>query len=126
MFLRHVAGCRRERAGDGSLLCEIVHPHRERDTIPFRPSIAHAIVPPGESTLPHRLRQSTEVYCIVAGKGRMHIDGESSEVGEGCAVLIPRGAVQWVENTGNVPLAFYAIVDPAWRREDEEVFSPES
>ncbi|MCQ8893488.1 MAG: cupin domain-containing protein [Methanolinea sp.] len=89
MFHRHVAGCVRERAGDGSLLCELVHPYRESHWVPFRPSIAHAIVLPGESTLPHRLRQSTEVTCIIAGRGRMHVDRENEEVGEGSVVLVP-------------------------------------
>lgn len=55
----------------------------------------------------------------------MHIDHEAGKVREGSAVLIPPGAVQWLENTGNVPLVFLAIVDPAWRREDEEVFPAE-
>ncbi len=109
---------------DGSLLCELVHPLREKEKIPLRPSIAHAIVPPGESTLPHRLLKSTEVYYIISGEGRIHVGEETEAVGEGSAVLVPPGAVQWLENTGSVPIVFLVIVDPAWREEDEELRHP--
>ncbi len=50
----------------------------------------------------------------------MHIDEESLEVGPDCAVYIPPQAMQYIENTGNSDLKFLCIVDPAWRKEDEE------
>jgi len=106
---------------DGSILCELLHPGREEGDIPMRYSIAHAIVPKGTSTLPHRLKVSSEVYYILSGAGRMHIDGESASVRSGQAVFIPPGAVQYIENTGADDLAFLAIVDPQWRVGDEEL-----
>ena len=110
-----------ERVMDGSILCELLHPGREEGHIPMRYSIAHAIVPKGKSTLPHRLKASSEVYYILSGAGRMHIDGESAPVRPGQAVFIPPGAVQCIENTGADALTFLAIVDPQWRAGDEEL-----
>ena len=105
-------------AGDGSILRELLHP--DKADIDIRYSLAHATVKPGERTKPHRL-QTAEVYYILQGQGRMHIDGETREVTATSAIYIPPHAVQWIENTGTVDLVFLCIVDPAWRREDEEI-----
>jgi mannose-6-phosphate isomerase-like protein (cupin superfamily) len=42
-------------------------------------------------------------------------------VGPGDTVYIPPGAGQQITNTGRSDLVFLAIVDPAWRAEDEEL-----
>ena len=47
----------------------------------------------------------------------MHIDDETREVKAGDAILIPAGAVQFLENTGAEPICFLAIVEPAWEPE---------
>lgn len=107
-------------AADGSRLCEVLHPDRDGAAIGY--SLAVAVVGPGESTLPHRLA-SSEVYYLVCGTGQMHVDDEVAAVHAGNAVYIPAGGVQWIENTGRIDLSFLCIVDPAWRREDEEVLS---
>lgn len=85
-------------------------------------SLAHAIVHPGDITLPHRLKTS-EVYSILEGEGVMHIDAETAPVRAGATVYIPPKAVQFIENSGKTDLVFLAIVDPAWRVEDEEVLT---
>jgi cytosine deaminase len=119
MLIRDGTDYPHERVADDSLLAEVLHPHRE--PLPLSCSIAHAIVPPGETTRPHRLVASTEVYMVVRGTGRMHVGDETAPVRAGTAILIPPGAVQWIENTGKGPLVFFAIVDPAWRADDEQV-----
>ncbi len=108
-------------AGDGSLLREILKP--ARDGLAVRYSLAYARVPPGESTFPHRLRESAEVYFFLCGQGRMYIGDEEANVHAGQAVYIPPGTVQYIENTGCEDLIFLCIVDPAWRPEDEEVLT---
>ncbi|MDH4240160.1 MAG: cupin domain-containing protein [Phycisphaerae bacterium] len=120
MFLKHVKDCEEVIAGDDSILRELLHP--EKEDLQIRYSLAHAKVPPGKATKPHRLKAS-EVYYIIAGNGLMHIDKESFEVGPECAVYIPPGSMQYIENTGDSDLIFLCIVDPAWRKEDEEVFN---
>jgi len=119
MFLKKLKDSEELIAGDDSILRELLHP--EKDDLKIRYSLAHAKVPPGRATKPHRLKTS-EVYYIIAGSGLMHIDEERSEVGPECAVYIPPGATQYIENTSDSDLIFICIVDPAWREEDEEVF----
>jgi mannose-6-phosphate isomerase-like protein (cupin superfamily) len=47
----------------------------------------------------------------------MHIGDEARSVQAGDAILIPPGAVQFLENTGLIPITFLAIVEPAWQPE---------
>lgn len=119
MFLRHLRDCAELVAGDGSTLRELLHPAKA--ALQIRYSLAHAKVAPARATKRHRLRTS-EVYYIMAGQGLMHIDGESSEVCPGCAVYVPPGCEQYIENTGKSELIFLCIVEPAWKKEDEQVF----
>ncbi len=123
MFIKHLRDCREFVAGDDSILCELLHP--EKTDLQIRYSLAHAKVNPGQKTKPHKLR-TCEVYYITEGQGLMHIDQESCEVSRECAIYIPPGSTQYIENTGNSDLKFLCIVEPAWRQEDEEVFDSET
>ena len=120
MYVRCLRDCRQFIAGDGSVLRELLHP--DKAEVSIRYSLAHATVEAGQRTRPHKLI-SSEVYYVIAGEGLMYIDQESLEVGHDCAVYIPPGAIQYIENTGKSKLKFLCIVDPAWRQEDEEVFA---
>jgi mannose-6-phosphate isomerase-like protein (cupin superfamily) len=119
MFLKYLKDCREFIAGDDSILRELLHP--EKTDLQIRYSLAHAEVRVGQMTRQHKLK-ATEVYYITAGEGMMHIDDESFEVGPECAVYIGPDSMRYIENTGNCDLKFLCIVDPAWRKEDEEVF----
>ena len=44
-----------------------------------------------------------------------------SGIKDGQAIYIPPLAKQFIQNTGKKDLKFIGIVDPAWRKEDEEV-----
>jgi len=116
----HLQDCAEFVAGDRSILREILHP--DKADLAIRYSLAHATVTPGTKTIPHRL-QTAEVYYILAGCGRMHIDARVSEVTTGCTIYIPPRAVQFIENPAGSDLVFLCIVDPAWRSEDEEILS---
>jgi mannose-6-phosphate isomerase-like protein (cupin superfamily) len=119
MLLKHLKDCEEFVAGDGSLLRELLHP--EKADLQIRYSLACAKVTVGEMTKPHKLK-SSEVYYVTAGEGLMHINEESFEVNRECAVYIPPNSTQYIENTGNFDLKFLCIVEPAWRKEDEEIF----
>lgn len=123
MIIRDIANCRHERVIDRSLLCELLHPDKVAGAGHLGCSIAHAIVPPGESTLPHVLATSTELYYILSGSGEMHIGGECEPVGCGQIVLIPPGKRQYIRNTGTCDLVFLCIVDPKWQAGDETLVS---
>jgi mannose-6-phosphate isomerase-like protein (cupin superfamily) len=119
MFIRSLWDCDEFAAGDGSILRELLHP--DKADLAIRYSLAHAKVLPGQITQPHRLA-TAEVYYIIEGSGQMTIDGESAPVGPGCAVYIPPGSTQHIENVGDDDLVFICLVDPAWRARDEEIF----
>lgn len=118
MFLKHLNDCREFTAGDNSILREILHP--EKADLQIRYSLAQAKVKAGQKTIPHRLK-ACEVYYITAGNGLMHINAESFEVNTDSTVYIPAGARQYIENRGDCDLTFLCIVEPAWRKEDEEI-----
>ncbi len=118
MFIRRLKDCKEITAGDACHLRELLNARTDKRA--YRYSLAHAVVKPGQKTKPHALKTS-EVYYILEGKGRMCVGDESSEVTPGCAVDIPPGAVQSIENIGPTDLVFLCIVDPAWRPEDEKI-----
>ncbi len=118
MFIRTLKDCPEFIAGDNCRLREILHPDKE--DVRIRYSLAHASVKSGDTTWKHRLKTS-EVYYIIEGEGVMHINGESAPVRPGSTVYIPPMAAQCIKNTGKKDLTFICIVDPAWRKEDEEV-----
>ncbi|OPY25111.1 MAG: Cupin domain protein [Methanobacterium sp. PtaU1.Bin242] len=107
---------------DETLICELLHPKREDEDLKMNFSIANAILKPGESSLPHRMKSSLEIYHITEGHGRMHIDNESAEVRNNQTIYIPPNAEQWIENTGDSDLKFLCMVSPPWTAEDEELY----
>jgi len=118
MLVRRLRDCEQFVAGDRSILRELLHP--DKADVAIRYSLARARVAPGEKTKAHRLK-TAEVYYILSGRGRMHIDAETTAVDVDCAIYIPPGSVQHIANTGKDDLLFLCIVDPAWREADEEV-----
>ncbi len=120
MFVRRLQDCAEFTGGDDSILRELLHP--DKADLQIRYSLAHATVKPGEKTKPHRLK-TTEVYYVLQGQGRMHIGAEAKQVSAASALYIPPDRIQWIENTGSVDLIFLCLVDPAWRREDEEIMN---
>ena len=120
MLVRRSAECRPFVAGDGSLLEEILHP--AKTPVKIRYSLARARVDPGQKTMPHMLDHA-EVYYILAGRGSMHINAETTEVGRGDTIYIPPGQVQFIENDAEDTLEFLCIVDPAWEQRIERVMS---
>ncbi len=121
MLIKDIKNCDYFKAIDETILCELLHPDREDQDLEMVFSIAHAILNPGESSLPHKMKTSVEVYYILEGKGVMHIDHESAEVQPDQVIYIPPNAKQWIENSGDSDLKFLCIVYPPWQEEDEEL-----
>lgn len=119
MLVRNLEDCEMFTAGDNTQLRELLHP--DKQPLALRYSLAHAIVPVGQTSVDHALTTS-EVYYILNGQGKMHINDEIQAVGPGDAIYIPPKARQFIQNTGSEPLVFICIVDPAWRAEDETVY----
>lgn len=118
MIIKDLQNCEEFIAGDNTILRELLHP--DKADLKLRYSLAHAILKPGLTSQPHKLKTS-EVYYILEGEGTMYIDEENAKVHSGQVVYIPPNANQHIENTGKTDLKFLCIVDPAWRVEDEEI-----
>ena len=104
--------------GEGTKIRQIFHPHNTLSGIRF--SISHSLVEPGRKSALHKMKTS-EVYYILEGEGVLHIDDESYNVSKDQAIYISPNSKQFIENTGKNDLKFLCIVDPAWRKEDEEI-----
>jgi len=119
MIIKDLEKCTKFQAQDQTAICELLHPDREKVEIPY--SLAFAELPPGKSSLAHRLKESSEVFYIIQGEGVINVDDEMAEIKAGQAVLIPSGSWQQLKNTGSKTLKFLCIVFPRWRKEDEEI-----
>jgi mannose-6-phosphate isomerase-like protein (cupin superfamily) len=120
MRIKSLMNSKKVVAGDGVHLRELVNPVND-EGFTGRYSLAEAILPQGQKSRPHRLK-THELYFVVEGHAVIHVDEESAVVEPGDAVEIPPGSVQWIDNSGgSEPFVFLCVVDPAWRREDEEI-----
>ena len=117
MFLKRLQDCEEIVANDGCRLRELLH--RDRDSVGEPYSLAWATIDPGKNTLPHRLREQSELYWVVSGQGRIHVGEKTAEVNPGDAVLVPQNELQWIENAGTDPLCVVLIVSPPWMAEDD-------
>ncbi|MGB9936408.1 MAG: cupin domain-containing protein [Methanobacterium sp.] len=118
MIIRDIKNCNYFEAMDKTILCELLHPDREDKDLKINLSVAHAILKPQKSSLPHKLKNSVELYYILEGNGIMHIDNENQEVQAGQVIYIPPNSKQCI---GNKDLKFLCIVNPMWKEEDEEL-----
>ena len=103
-------------ANDGCRIVELLHGKYDATDLPY--SLAIAEVEVGQSSYRHRLRQ-TEIYLILAGRGRIHVDQDSRELAVGDTVVIAPEAVQWIDNIGDQCLRFVAVVSPPWCAADD-------
>lgn len=117
MFVKNLDSCTEFTANDGCRLFELLHPDNDPVDLPY--SMAVARVEKNEKTYRHCLVQ-TEVYYILSGEGRMHIDKEVHTVRQGDVILIPSRSVQWLENTGDTEIRFIAIVSPPWTEKGDD------
>ncbi|MDD2723861.1 MAG: cupin domain-containing protein [Methylovulum sp.] len=81
-------------------------------------SIARARVRPGVTTKLHRLRGVVERYVMLAGAGRVDVDGLPPQtVKTGDVVIIPPECPQQITNIGDDDLVFLAICTPRFTQE---------
>ena len=76
-------------------------------------SIARARVASGVTTKWHRVKDTTERYVILEGRGRVEVGNlPPREVGPGDVVLIPPSCRQRITSIGREDLVFLAICSP--------------
>jgi mannose-6-phosphate isomerase-like protein (cupin superfamily) len=81
-------------------------------------SLAEARLPFGASTQEHYHARTEEIYFIIAGTGRMRIEGELAEVKAGDAIAIPPGRKHKLWNTGPGPLTLLCCCSPCYEHSD--------
>ncbi|MHA2069230.1 MAG: cupin domain-containing protein [Candidatus Thorarchaeota archaeon] len=121
MWIKRFDDCEEIVALDGTILRELLNPRHDKEDLKLDYSIAHAIVKPGKSSMPHRFFEASEVYYIIQGTGIMHIDEETAKVAPGDVVYIHPKGIQYIENTGTSDLVFLCMVYPPWFAESEEL-----
>ena len=84
-------------------------------------SIARARVEPGVTTKLHRLKDVTERYIILEGKGRVEVDELAPiEVHPGDVVIVPPGIPQRITNIADSDLIFLAVCTPRFTKDAYE------
>ncbi len=117
MLVKHSDDCVPFVAVDGCVIRELLHPAHGDCELPYSLAIAEVAV--AGSTFPHRLDR-TEVYFVLEGRGRLHVDERTAELQRGAAALIPAGSTQWIANIGDEVLRFAVLVSPPWAADGDE------
>ena len=77
-------------------------------------SFSHVVIPAGCSSRPHYHPVAEETYYILAGEGRMLVDGRELILRPGDALLILPPEVHQIFNDTDRDLEFIAVCAPAW------------
>ena len=100
---------------DGSTIRSIL----DRTNAPVQQqSLAEATLQLGQATERHFHKISEEIYFLLEGTGLMEIDGETSSVAPGEAILIPAGAWHQITATSDSPLRFLCCCAPPYSHDD--------
>ena len=103
---------------DGSIIRELMHPAIHGN---HNQSLAEATVPVGSTTVPHRHRDSEELYHITAGSGSMVVGDEQFAVTVGDTICIMPNTPHQIANIGAIPLKIMCCCSPAYSHEDTEL-----
>jgi mannose-6-phosphate isomerase-like protein (cupin superfamily) len=95
---------------DGSTIRELHHTEVQ--------SLAEATLEVEQATERHYHRATEEIYFVLKGQGRMEVDGETTHVRPGDAVLIPAGAWHQLENNGTSELRILCCCAPPYAHDD--------
>ena len=99
---------RRQRAGLTSY-CLLARGDAETDEL----AVTCVDVEPGGRQVPHS-HPETQVYVILAGRGRMTVGKSSRNVCAGELVHVPSNAVHGIENTASILLSYVSAATPAF------------
>lgn len=93
----------------GGLFFPAIAPGEKREGSHFK-MVARIELDPGAAVGEHTHTGDEEAYIIVSGRGLFTEDGESCEVGPGDAMVTFESHTHGIENTGDEPLVFIAVI----------------
>ena len=80
-------------------------------------------VAPGDKVRPaHSHPNGEEVIYIIAGSGRVLVNGEVAPVRQGSVVLFPQGHVHMLHNTGSEEMKVICFFSPATNLENYKMY----
>jgi uncharacterized cupin superfamily protein len=71
--------------------------------------VDYAVLPPGASIGRHTHGENEELYLVLEGEGRMHLDGRELHVRPGSVILNGPGGIHGLRNDGDVPLKLFVV-----------------
>src|SRR5450631_600580 len=92
--------------GDG------LHPTQAGAVLRFINSYTYATLAPNASTTPTRLDGQQETYYVESGRGTVTAGGQTADLFQNIAVLLPAKLEFTLSNSGDRPLAMYVINEP--------------
>ena len=95
--------------------CKIVELERNEEY-----SLAYGELAVGEKSKEHKMAMQ-ELYYFIQGKGKITINKKEKEIEKGDVIIIPKNAIQKLENIGKEPLKFLMIVNPPYDPEKEQI-----
>ena len=103
---------------DGSTIRELAGPAW---TAARNQSLAEATVPAGAETVEHLHHKTEELYYFTAGRGRMRLGDEESDVSAGDCVVIPPGVRHKLWASPDADLVLLCCCAPAYTDADTEM-----
>jgi quercetin dioxygenase-like cupin family protein len=82
--------------------------YNDADAPPFT-VIAETEMEPGSSIGMHTQTDQQELLYLLAGNGQITIDGETTQVGKGDAILARAGCSFSLQNTGHDPIRYLVV-----------------
>jgi mannose-6-phosphate isomerase-like protein (cupin superfamily) len=91
---------------------DAMNPTQKGAVLRFINSYAYATLAPRASTKAERLEGRQEIYFVQSGKGMARGNGQSVDLYQNMAILVPAGLEFHLENTGDRPMTMYVINEP--------------
>ena len=91
---------------------DALNPTQKSAVLRFINSYAYATLAPHVSTEAERLDGRQEIYFVQSGKGNARAGGQSVDLHQNIAILVPAGVQFNIENTGDQAMAMYVINEP--------------
>ena len=98
----------RFKGGKGTLISrDILSPE---ELAPHGRKFGYTVLPPGASIGDHTHAGDSETYYYIKGKGRYNDNGTFIEVGPGDMTFCADGETHGIENIGDEPLEYIALI----------------